>query len=465
MSPTAFTATMAATTRPLGSVIDAVPILISSSAPRRRACRPSRRRPRRSCLPRGAGRRGFGRLVAAVGGRADLRVSADAEIEQDRGRHDRDARRPGGPADVVLLEPAHGAGGGVEAERAAAGEDDRVHLVDHVERVQQIRFARARRAAALRDAADRVAVDENHRAAGRALGEREVADLDAGDRGDRRVGVSPPGRPRSPRGYVRPAVPKPCESERRGDWTSLARHGGILERPAWLPPTDRILAEVDRAADEIVQFTADLVRIPTVNPPGEEYEACARFLGDHLKRRAFEVEYIAAEGRPEHTARHPRVNVVGSRRGGRWPGGPPERAHRRRAGRRRLDRRSVRRPRARRQDLRARRVRHEGGHRRGGVRRRSDRARRRAAAGHDRDQRHGGRRERRLRRRRVSRRARADREGAHRLRHHSRAAQRRSHLHRPSRRVLVRGDRARADRTRQHAVSGRQRDRRHGPTC
>ena len=83
--------------------------------------------------------------------------------------------------------------------------------------------------------------------------------------------------------------------------------------------TDRILAEVDRAADEIVQFTTDLVRIPTINPPGDEYEVCARFLGDHLRRCDFAVEYIAADGRPEHTVRHPRVNVVGSRRGG---GGP-----------------------------------------------------------------------------------------------------------------------------------------------
>jgi succinyl-diaminopimelate desuccinylase len=82
---------------------------------------------------------------------------------------------------------------------------------------------------------------------------------------------------------------------------------------------ERILSEVDRAADEIVQFTADLVRIPTVNPPGEAYEACARFLGGYLERRAFDVEYIAAEGRAEHTARHPRVNVIGSRRGGPGP--------------------------------------------------------------------------------------------------------------------------------------------------
>jgi succinyl-diaminopimelate desuccinylase len=82
-----------------------------------------------------------------------------------------------------------------------------------------------------------------------------------------------------------------------------------------MQPIDRILAEVDRAVDEIVQFTVDLVRIPTVNPPGDEYEACARFLGDHLKRRDYDVEYIVADGRPEHTRLHPRVNVVGSRRG------------------------------------------------------------------------------------------------------------------------------------------------------
>ena len=84
-------------------------------------------------------------------------------------------------------------------------------------------------------------------------------------------------------------------------------------------PIERILTEVDRATDEIVQFTADLVRIPTVNPPGEEYQAGARFIGEFLARRAFEIEYVAAEGRAEHTARYPRINVIGSRRGGPGP--------------------------------------------------------------------------------------------------------------------------------------------------
>lgn len=85
-------------------------------------------------------------------------------------------------------------------------------------------------------------------------------------------------------------------------------------------PTDSVLREVDRAADEIVELTRDLVRIPTVNPPGDEYEACAMFLGDVLHRHEFTVEYIVADGRPEHTTRHPRVNVIGSRVG--TSGGP-----------------------------------------------------------------------------------------------------------------------------------------------
>jgi succinyl-diaminopimelate desuccinylase len=85
-------------------------------------------------------------------------------------------------------------------------------------------------------------------------------------------------------------------------------------------PIDRIVAQVDAATDEIVGFTQDLVRIPTINPPGDHYEACAAFLGDDLSRRSYDVEYIVAEGRPEHTPHHPRVNVVGSRRGS--SGGP-----------------------------------------------------------------------------------------------------------------------------------------------
>jgi succinyl-diaminopimelate desuccinylase len=81
------------------------------------------------------------------------------------------------------------------------------------------------------------------------------------------------------------------------------------------PTIDRVLRAVETAADEVVAFTSELIRIPTVNPPGDLYEDCARLIGSTLDRCGFAVEYHAAEGRPEHTRRHPRVNVIGARRG------------------------------------------------------------------------------------------------------------------------------------------------------
>ncbi len=78
---------------------------------------------------------------------------------------------------------------------------------------------------------------------------------------------------------------------------------------------DRVFAAIDEAAAEIVDFTAGLVRIPTVNPPGEAYEDCARFIGARLERCGFDVSYITADALPEHTVRYPRINVFGARRG------------------------------------------------------------------------------------------------------------------------------------------------------
>ncbi|MCH7532359.1 MAG: acetylornithine deacetylase/succinyl-diaminopimelate desuccinylase family protein [Gemmatimonadetes bacterium] len=74
---------------------------------------------------------------------------------------------------------------------------------------------------------------------------------------------------------------------------------------------DRVLAEVERARDELVDFAAELIRIPTVNPPGENYRECAETIGARLGAWGMEVEYVEAEGRAEHTSAHPRVNVIG----------------------------------------------------------------------------------------------------------------------------------------------------------
>ena len=82
---------------------------------------------------------------------------------------------------------------------------------------------------------------------------------------------------------------------------------------------DRVLGQVDRARDEIIDFAARLIRIPTVNPPGSDYEACAAVIGDQLRAHGAEVQLLPAVGRDEHTAQHPRINVIG-RHGGSTEG-------------------------------------------------------------------------------------------------------------------------------------------------
>ena len=78
---------------------------------------------------------------------------------------------------------------------------------------------------------------------------------------------------------------------------------------------ERILRATESVIDEAVEFTREMIRIPTINPPGDFYEDGARCIGRHLEKTGFTAEYIAAEGMPEHTAKHPRINVIGRREG------------------------------------------------------------------------------------------------------------------------------------------------------
>jgi succinyl-diaminopimelate desuccinylase len=62
----------------------------------------------------------------------------------------------------------------------------------------------------------------------------------------------------------------------------------------------------------MIDFLEALIAIPTVNPPGENYAPCAELIGGRLHEFGYEVKYIEAEGCPEHTAKHPRINVIGA---------------------------------------------------------------------------------------------------------------------------------------------------------
>jgi succinyl-diaminopimelate desuccinylase len=81
---------------------------------------------------------------------------------------------------------------------------------------------------------------------------------------------------------------------------------------------DRISAAVDALRDEMVDFLAELVRMPTVNPPGDEYPRCAELIAARYASFGYRVERIEADGLAEHSPRWPRVNVL-ARRGN---GGP-----------------------------------------------------------------------------------------------------------------------------------------------
>ena len=74
---------------------------------------------------------------------------------------------------------------------------------------------------------------------------------------------------------------------------------------------DRVLTEVEASRDELLAFTASLIRIPTVNPPGECYRDCAELIGERLSGLGMDVEFVEAQNRPEHTTEYPRVNVIG----------------------------------------------------------------------------------------------------------------------------------------------------------
>jgi succinyl-diaminopimelate desuccinylase len=83
--------------------------------------------------------------------------------------------------------------------------------------------------------------------------------------------------------------------------------------------TDRLLSAIDDRRDDLVALTADLIRFPTINPPGEAYTPCAEFIAARLEKAGFGTKLIRGEGTPGDSDRYPRTNVV-ARFDGRSPG-------------------------------------------------------------------------------------------------------------------------------------------------
>lgn len=82
---------------------------------------------------------------------------------------------------------------------------------------------------------------------------------------------------------------------------------------------EQLFRRIDNARDDLVALTRDLVRIPTVNPPGDVYTDACEYIGRRLAARGFTVEYLRAEGGIGDSDRYPRTNVV-CRIEGKQPG-------------------------------------------------------------------------------------------------------------------------------------------------
>ncbi len=98
--------------------------------------------------------------------------------------------------------------------------------------------------------------------------------------------------------------------------------GGSPERSAW-PETDTadhaLIAAIDARRADLIALTQDLVRIPTLNPPGRHYREICGYLDARLSRAGFGTEILRATGTPGDSDRYPRWNIV-ARRDGARPG-------------------------------------------------------------------------------------------------------------------------------------------------
>ncbi|MGB0411773.1 MAG: acetylornithine deacetylase/succinyl-diaminopimelate desuccinylase family protein, partial [Pikeienuella sp.] len=83
--------------------------------------------------------------------------------------------------------------------------------------------------------------------------------------------------------------------------------------------SDRLLADIEARRDEVAALTADLIRIPTLNPPGGNYREICEFLDRRLRASGFETTFVRAEGAIGDTDKYPRWNIV-ARRDGPRPG-------------------------------------------------------------------------------------------------------------------------------------------------
>jgi len=76
-------------------------------------------------------------------------------------------------------------------------------------------------------------------------------------------------------------------------------------------------SRIEGKRDELVALTRDLIRIPTLNPPGEFYRDICEYLDRRLSACGFQTKLIRASGTPGDCEKYPRWNILARREGAR----------------------------------------------------------------------------------------------------------------------------------------------------
>nr|WP_114284918.1 acetylornithine deacetylase/succinyl-diaminopimelate desuccinylase family protein [Candidatus Halocynthiibacter alkanivorans] len=74
--------------------------------------------------------------------------------------------------------------------------------------------------------------------------------------------------------------------------------------------SDALMTRISAKRDDLIALTQDLVRIPTLNPPGENYREICEYLKDRLEARGFAVELVRAYEAPGDCEKYPRWNMI-----------------------------------------------------------------------------------------------------------------------------------------------------------
>jgi succinyl-diaminopimelate desuccinylase len=76
-----------------------------------------------------------------------------------------------------------------------------------------------------------------------------------------------------------------------------------------------MLQTIDQARDDLIELTQALVRIPTLNPPGENYREICEFINNRLTQSGFHTEFVRAVDTPGDSDQYPRWNLVARHEG------------------------------------------------------------------------------------------------------------------------------------------------------